>query len=98
MHERSLLNAVSVDPLDFERSFNKKVLNAEQALMLTLLRNAVEDFQEYVHCTERHQKTNCSTKRLATFLRTRQEFAKPALTELATTDFEVWAKEALKQR
>jgi S1/P1 nuclease len=35
-------------------------------------------------------------QKLATFLRTRQEFAKPALTELATTDFEGWAKESFE--
>ena len=32
----------------------------------------------------------------ATFLRTRQEFAKPQLTELGTTDFEGWAKESFQ--
>ena len=35
-------------------------------------------------------------EKLATFLRTRQEFAKPQLTELSTTDFEGWAKESFQ--
>jgi hypothetical protein len=35
-------------------------------------------------------------QKLATFLRTRQEFAKPSLTELATTDFEGWANETFR--
>jgi hypothetical protein len=35
-------------------------------------------------------------QKLATFLRTRPEFAKPQLTELATTDFEGWAKESFQ--
>lgn len=32
----------------------------------------------------------------ASFLRTRQQFAKPQLTELSTTDFEGWAKESFE--
>lgn len=35
-------------------------------------------------------------RKLATFLRNREEFAKPQLTELATTDFEGWAKESFE--
>jgi hypothetical protein len=35
-------------------------------------------------------------QKLATFLRTRPEFAKPQLTELSTTDFEGWAKEGFQ--
>jgi hypothetical protein len=46
----------SFDPSDFEGSFKKKVLDAEQALMLAVLRNAVEDFQEYVHARDAIQK------------------------------------------
>jgi hypothetical protein len=52
MHEKSLFNGngwVSFDPLDFEGSFKRKVLDAERALMLAVLRTAVEDFQQYVH-------------------------------------------------
>src|SRR5687767_11362723 len=58
MHEKSLFNDgwVSFDPSDFEGSFKKKVLDAEQALMLAVLRNAVEDFQEYVHARDAVEK------------------------------------------
>ena len=41
MHEKSLFSDgwASFDPLDFEGSLKKKVLDAEQALMLAILRN-----------------------------------------------------------
>jgi hypothetical protein len=35
-------------------------------------------------------------QKLATFLRTRQEFVKPQLTELSTNDFEDWAKQSFQ--
>ena len=58
MDGKSLFNDgwVSFDPSDFEESFKKKVLAAEQALMLAVLRNAVEDFQEYVYASDAIQK------------------------------------------
>ena len=57
MHEKALFNAwVSFDPLDFERSPKKTVLDAEQALMLAVLRNTVQDFQEHVHAQSAIQK------------------------------------------
>ena len=58
MHEKSLFNdgRVSFDPSDFEGSVKKKVLDPEQALMLAVLRNAVEDFQEYVYARDTIQK------------------------------------------
>jgi hypothetical protein len=50
MDEKSLLNnrRVSSDPSDFSRLFEKQVLDPEQALMLAVLRNVIDDFQTYV--------------------------------------------------
>jgi hypothetical protein len=51
MQENVLLHGgwASFDPLDFEGTFKRKVLDAEQTLMLAVLRSAVDDFQKYVH-------------------------------------------------
>jgi hypothetical protein len=58
MDEKSLFKdgTVSFDPSDFEGSVKKKILDPEQALMLAVLRSAVEDFQEYVHARGSIQK------------------------------------------
>lgn len=58
MHEKSLFNdgRASFDPSDFEGSVKKKVLDPEQALMLAVLRSAVEDFHEYVHARNGSEK------------------------------------------
>jgi hypothetical protein len=52
MHEKFLFNGdgwAAFDPLDFDGLFKRKVLDAERALMLAVLRTAVQDFQQYVH-------------------------------------------------
>jgi hypothetical protein len=50
MDEKSLLNNgwVSFDPSDLSGLFEKKVLDPEQTLMLAVLRNVIDDFQQYV--------------------------------------------------
>ena len=50
MDEKSLFNNrwVSFDRSDFSGIFEKKLLDPEQALMLAVLKSAVDNFQEYI--------------------------------------------------
>jgi hypothetical protein len=51
MHDKSLLDPgrVSFDPSDFDGSFNSRLLEPEQALMLAVLRSAIEDFEDSIN-------------------------------------------------
>src|SRR5687768_11716347 len=59
MHEKSLLDPgwASFDPSDFEGSFKSRLLEPEQALMLAVLRTAIEDFQDYINERNGIEKT-----------------------------------------
>jgi hypothetical protein len=58
MHEKSLFDdgRISFASFDFDEVFKRRDLDAEQALMLAVLRNAVGDFQQYVHAQSASEK------------------------------------------
>jgi hypothetical protein len=60
MHEKSLLDRgwTSFDPSDFEESFKNRLPEPEKALMLAVLKSALEDFQDSIderNCIEKQR-------------------------------------------